>query len=115
MGLVDEIRKQADGNGSKIQTTEEARFEKLLNGAFYLEHDIERETRFINMVMTRGAETQERIGLHASNMLTGDKDFCLRFQVLSLLYHQDQGENIEPGLKRIFEMGNAVHEKWQRH
>ena len=64
--------------------------------------------------MTRGAETQERVGLHASALIKGDKDFCLREQVLSLVYRQLQGEQISVGLKRIFEQGNAIHEKWQR-
>lgn len=47
-------------------------------------------------------------------MLVGEKDFCLRAQVLSLIYKQLQGEQISVSLKRIFEEGNAVHEKWQR-
>ena len=114
MSLTEDIRKTVTQKGGKIQTSEQARFEGLLNQAFFLEKDIEGEIAFLRMVMTRGAETQERVGLHASNMLKGDKDFCMRFQVLSLLYHQTQGEEVSPGLKRIFEEGNAIHEKWQR-
>ena len=30
------------------------------------------------------------------------------------MYKQLQGEQVNPDLKRIFEEGNAVHEKWQR-
>lgn len=114
MGLTDDIRAAAVRNGTKIQTAEAAKFEGMLNQAFFLEKDIDGEIEFLRMVMTRGAETQERVGLHASNMLKGDSDFCMRFQVLSLLYHQLQGEEISPSLKRIFEEGNAIHEKWQR-
>ena len=35
-------------------------------------------------------------------------------QVLSLIYRQLQGEQLPVGLMRIFEEGNAIHEKWQR-
>ena len=114
MGLLDDIRKEARGNGTKIQSTEATNLEKILNNAFYLPKDIEEEARFVKQVMTRGAETQERIGLHASALIKGEKDFCLREQVLSLIYRQLQGEQLNPGLMRIFEEGNAVHEKWQR-
>ena len=85
-----------------------------MNNAFYLNKNIDEETKFIRQVMTRGAETQERIGLHASALITGDKDFCVRQQVLSLIYRQLQGEQLPVGLVRIFEQGNAIHEKWQR-
>lgn len=114
MGLIDEIKKDAVRHGQKIQSTEADRFDKLLNSTFYMEKDIENEIKFLKMVMTRGAETQERVGLHASNMLVSDAKFCLRCQVLSLLYHQAQGEQISTSLMRIFEQGNAIHEKWQR-
>ena len=114
MSLTDDIRRATTQKGVKIQGHEEDKFDRLLNNAFYLEKDIEGETAFLRMVMTRGAETQERVGLHASNMLKGDAEFCMRFQTLSLLYHQTQGEEVSPSLKRIFEEGNAIHEKWQR-
>lgn len=114
MGLIDDIRKEAKGNGTKIQSTEAAELEKIFNAMFYLDKNIKEETRFIQQVMTRGAETQERVGLHASALIKGEKDFCLRAQVLSLIYKQLQGEQISVNLKRIFEEGNAIHEKWQR-
>lgn len=114
MGLVDDIKKEAAGNRTKIQTSDARELEKILNNAFFLEKNIEEETRFVNMVMTRGAETQERVGLHASALIAGEKEFCVRQQVLSLIYRQLQGEQIPVGLKRIFEQGNAIHEKWQR-
>lgn len=114
MGIVDEIKKDAIGNKTKIQSSDAAVLEKIFNRMFFLSKDVEQETRFVNMVMTRGTDTQERIGLHASALIKGDKDFCLRQQVLSLLYRQLQGEQISVGLKRVFEEGNAIHEKWQR-
>lgn len=114
MGLIDNIKREASGNRTKIQSSEAAELEKIFNRMFYLPKNIEEETRFVKQVMTRGLESQERVGLHASAMLVGDKEFCLRAQVLSLIYKQLQGGQISPGLMRIFEQGNAIHEKWQR-
>lgn len=114
MGLLNDIKKAAQSNNTKIQTSEAAELEKILNRMFYLEKSIDEETAFVKQVMTRGQETQERVGLHASAMIVGDKKFCVRQQVLSLFYKQLQGEQIDVGLKRIFEEGNAIHEKWQR-
>lgn len=113
MGLIDNIKKEAMGNRTKIQTSEASDFEKILNAAFYLPKDPELETEFVKHVMTRGLESQERVGLHASAFIK-EKDFCVREQVLSLVYKQLQSENVPVGLKRIFEEGNAIHEKWQR-
>lgn len=114
MGLIDDIKKEAKGNRTIIQSSEAQKLSKILNNLFYLDKNIEEESKFVKQVMTRGAETQERIGLHASALITGDKDFCVRQQVLSLIYRQLQGEQINVGLMRIFEQGNAIHEKWQR-
>lgn len=112
--LVKQIKEAAMNNDTKIQTSDETKIEQMLNKMFYTEHDIEEETKFIKQVMTRGAETQERIGLHASALIASDNAFCVRQQVLSLIYKQLQGEQINVNLKRIFEEGNAIHEKWQR-
>ena len=114
MGLIDEIKKSAMNSGAKIQTSEASQLEKILNATFYLPKDIEKEAAFVKQVMTRGAESQERVGLHASALIVGENDFCIRAQVLSLIYRQLQGEQVSVGLKRIFEQGNAIHEKWQR-
>lgn len=114
MGLVDSIKREAQGNKTKLQSTDAAALEKIFNNMFYMDKDIEEETKFVKQVMTRGLESQERVGLHASAMLVGEKDFCLRAQVLSLIYKQLQGEQVQVGLQRIFEQGNAMHEKWQR-
>ena len=114
MGLIDNIKKEAMGNRTKIQSSDAAELEKILNNLFYLDKNIEEETKFVKQVMTRGLESQERVGLHASAMLVGEKEFCLRAQVLSLIYKQSQGEQVPVGLMRIFKQGDAIHEKWQR-
>lgn len=114
MSLSERIKREASKKDVQIESTEARKLSQVLNKLFYLDKDIEGETEFVKMVMTRGAETQERVGLHASNMLVGDSAFCLRSQVLSLVYKQLQGEQINVGLMRIFEEGNAIHEKWQR-
>lgn len=114
MGIINDIKKEALGNKTKIQSSEAQQLEKILNNTFYLDKNIKEETAFVNSVMTRGLMSQERIGLHASSLIAGEKDFCIRQQVLSLMYKQLQGEQINVGLKRIFEQGNAIHEKWQR-
>lgn len=114
MGLLDQIKKEAAGNRTAIQTTENAELEGKLNRLFYLEKDIDKELQFLKSVMTRGQDTQERKGLHASAIIVSEDKFCYRQQVLSLFYKQLQGEQEQIGLKRIFEEGNAIHEKWQR-
>lgn len=115
MGLIENIKKDATKTGAKIQSSGEAKLEGLFNQMFYLDKNIEEETLFVKTVMTRGLESQERIGLHASAIIDkGDKSFCVRQQVLSLLFKQLQGEQLPVNTKRIFEEGNAVHEKWQR-
>lgn len=114
MGLMESIKRDAQGTFTKIQSTEEEHIEHMLNELFYLEKDIPKELEFLKSVMTRGAETQERKGLHASAMIVSDDKFCYRQQVLSLFYKQLQGEQTSVGLKRIFAEGDAIHEKWQR-
>lgn len=114
MGLLDDIKAEAEGNRTVIQKTDDLELEHKLNALFYLPKDIEKETEFVRMVMTRGQETAERKGLHASAIIATDDKFCYRQQVLSLFYKQLQGEQLDVGTLRIFEEGNAVHEKWQR-
>lgn len=114
MGLINDIKKEATGNNTKIQSSDARDLEVILNKLFYLPKNVEEESAFVKQVMTRGLESQERVGLHASALIKGDKDFCLRQQVLSLMYRQLQGEQLPVGLMKIFEEGNAIHEKWQR-
>ena len=114
MSLSDRIKADATKTGTMIESTEATKLSQLFNQLFYLPKDIEGETQFVKLVMTRGLESQERVGLHASNMLVSDSAFCMRSQVLSLVYKQLQGEQVKVGLMRIFEEGNSIHEKWQR-
>lgn len=114
MGIIDEIKRDSIKNGSKVQSSDARDLEIILNKLFYLDKNIDEEVAFIKQVMTRGLESQERVGLHASAMIVSDKQFCVRQQVLSLLFKQLQGEQLPVGLLRIFEEGNAIHEKWQR-
>jgi hypothetical protein len=114
MGLMDEIKKEAEGNRTKIQSSQEAELEHKLNALHYLDKNIPKELQFLKSVMTRGQETAERKGLHASAIIVSDDKFCYRQQVLSLFYKQAQGEQVPVGLKRIFTEGDAIHEKWQR-
>lgn len=114
MALSDRIRQDAQKTGAEVVSSEAQELMQILNRLFYLPKDIDEETRFVHMVMTRGAETQERSGLHGSAILVGDAKWCLRQQVLSLVYRMEQGEQVSVGLKRIFEEGDSVHVKWQR-
>lgn len=114
MGILEDIKNDAKQTGAKLQTSEERDIEELLNNLFYLDKNIPEELKFLKSVMTRGAETTERKGLHASAVIVSDDKFCYRQQLLSLFYKQLQGEQTPIGLKRIFSEGDAIHEKWQR-
>ncbi|MFA5528602.1 MAG: hypothetical protein WC996_08285 [Peptostreptococcales bacterium] len=54
-----------------------------------------------------------RRGLHASAIIASPSSYCIREQVLSLLFERNKEENLPIGLLRIFEEGNCIHEKWQ--
>lgn len=114
MGLLEDIKKDATKVGTTLNNDIETSLEQKFNSLFYLDKNIDEEIMFLRHVMTRGQETQERKGLHASAIIVSDDKFCLRQQVLSLVYKQKQGEQLSVDLMRIFEEGNAIHEKWQR-
>lgn len=67
---------------------------------------------FVLMRNSRHLE-EERVGLHASAVIAGDNAFCLRQQVLSLLFEMDQGEELPVKALQIFAAGSSIHEKWQ--
>lgn len=106
--LKDGLKSASSGNLKAMM------IEQKLNSLFSVKRNPEKEAKFIKILLEREGESQERVGLHASAMLAGDKDFCLRQQVLSLVFKQIQGDNIPVKLKRVFEEGNSVHQKWQR-
>ena len=85
MGLVNNIKAEAQGNRTKIQSSDATALEQILNRMFYLPKKPKEETAFVEHVMTRGLETEERVGLHASAIIVSDNKFCLRQQVLSLI------------------------------
>ena len=114
MGLIDDIKSNAQENGTKIQSSDAAQIEKLFNSLFYAKKNMDEEVKFVKQMFTRGGDSTERYGLHTSAIIVGEENFCYREQVLSLLYKQAQGENVPQNLIRIFEEGNAIHEKWQR-
>lgn len=114
MGLIDDIKNEARQGRVETQLSVERDIEIELNKLFYAPKCEEKEVEFVRQMFTRGGESEERIGLHASSIIESENKFCVRKQVLSLLYKQDQGGQVEIGLKRIFEHGNATHEKWQR-
>lgn len=70
--------------------------------------------KFNNLFVNSRKHLEEvRAGLHASSIIAGDSDFCYRAQVLSLIYQQDQGQELPIRLLQIFAAGNSIHEKWQ--
>ena len=114
MGLIEDIKANAIENGTKIQSSDADEIEKLFNSLFYAKKNMDEEVKFVKQMFTRGGDSTERRGLHTSAIIVGEDKFCLREQVLSLIYKQAQGEHIPQNLIRIFEEGNAIHEKWQR-
>jgi len=109
--LRDSIKAEAHGKGlSTVNLMLEQKFNKL----FFLKPNSEEESKLIYNLLTKNGFNAERAGLHASAIIVGEGDFCYREQVLSLLYKRIQSSNIPSGLKRIFEEGNYIHEKWQR-
>lgn len=114
MGIIEEIKREAGQKNIILQDERSRSLVCELNKMFYLDKCPEKELKFLKMVMTRGQETAERKGLHASAVIVSEDNFCLRQQVLSLFYRQLQGEQTPIGLKRIFVQGDAIHEKWQR-
>ena len=114
MGLVDDIRSEALDKNVNVQGAVAKKIEDLFNSLYYAPKNMDEEVKFVKQMFTRGGISLERVGLHTSAMIVSDNEFCVRQQVLSLLFKQSQKENIPIDLLRIFEAGNAIHEKWQR-
>jgi hypothetical protein len=114
MSLVSDIKQTAQGKGLSVANAKVQKIEGILNQAFYASKNPEEELKFLKRMLTKGAHNEERVGLHASALIAGEAEYCARQQLLSLYYKMEQGENVPIGLKRIFEEGNAIHEKWQR-
>jgi hypothetical protein len=114
MGLADDIKRNAREKGMPIVSGEEQEIIQTLKKLFYAEKKPKEELQFLKQLFTRGTENKERVGLHASAMIVSDNEFCVRQQVLSLVYKMDQGDNVPQNLKQIFAEGDAIHQKWQR-
>lgn len=87
---------------------------KKLDDLLYCKKAPKKELEFIEQMFTRGTGDEVRKGLHASAIIVPDGTFCLREQVLSLLYLPNEDKMLDSDLLKIFEEGNAIHEKWQR-
>ena len=96
----------------EVGSTETLLIEQKLNKLFFLQPNYYKEIEMLKKQAEQ--KCSDRYGLHASAMLESENKFCYREQVLSLFYKQIQGENIPTKLKRIFEEGNFIGEKWQR-
>ena len=114
MGILDDLKRQAKKHDIPVGGEEAQKITKILNSLFYLQRKPAGEAVFVEQVATRGLETQERKGLHASGVIVGADKFCLRAQILAIYYKQEGKKELPPNLLRIFEEGNAIHEKWQR-
>lgn len=110
MGLKEDIKAEQQGLVSSSGLVIEQRLNKL----FYATPNYKEEIRMLKMQKQQAQKQGDRYGLHCSAIIASDNEFCYREQVLSLFYKQAQGDNVPIGLKRIFEEGNAIHEKWQR-
>ncbi len=126
MGLHDDIKagiiesankaihkaKKEEVVGGIVTSTRSMIIEQKLNKLFYVPPNFKEEIEMLKM--QADLKSSDRYGLHASAILASDSEFCYREQVLSLFYRQIQGENVSIALKRIFEEGNFIGEKWQR-
>lgn len=126
MGLHDDIKSgiveaikgakekaKKEGNDPSLSSSPRAMLiEHQLNKLFYLPPNFREEIEMLEM--QADLKSNDRYGLHASAILAGEGEFCYREQVLSLFYRQIQGENVPIKLKRVFEEGNFIGEKWQR-
>ena len=112
MSKLSEMIKADAGLKGRSIDSETLQIEQALNRLFYAKPNFAEEIRMLKLQKQQAEE--DRIGLHASSMLAGPKEFCYRQQVLSLFYKQRQDESIGINLKRIFEEGKFIGEKWQR-
>lgn len=95
MSALNDMMKNMN-NGNSI-TPEEFKIKKVIEDGF--------------RIPRKGSE--DRKGLHGSAIIAGDSEFCLREQVLSLIYARSNDKEFPVGLLQIFEEGNRIHEKYQ--
>jgi hypothetical protein len=109
MGLLEKLQAQAGTPKGRI----EAKITAELNKLFYLPKKPEEESAFIRHVLTRGTG-EARHGLHASDILSQYSDYSAQEAHAKLqgTHTSEEAHNVHT--MRIFEHGNATHEKWQR-
>ena len=73
------------------------------------------ERKLTSLFMAPRHDKEDRKGLHASAIIASPNSYCMREQLLSVLFKRNKEENatVAPSLLRIFEQGNVIHEKWQ--
>lgn len=73
------------------------------------------ENALNRLFLHKNKSDEDRKGLHASALIDSDNHFCLREQVLSLLFkrNKDEKNELPINLIRIFREGDCIHEKWQ--
>lgn len=109
MGILEKLKAQS---ATPKQLMEE-KITQELQKLFYLPKKPKEESDFIFHVLTRGTG-EERNGLHASDILAHYSVYNEQ-EALSKLqggYNHSEEHNVDT--MRIFEHGNAIHEKWQR-
>jgi len=109
MGLLEKLQ-------AHTRTPRELTAEKItqeLNKLFYLQKQEEKESEFVRHVLTRGTG-EERHGLHASDILSQYGDYNADDARSKLQGAYTGTEKHDVHTMRIFEHGNATHEKWQR-
>lgn len=94
------------------KSVREIAIKEHLNQLFYNEPNYEAELEMLKYQYDN--EETERVGLHASALLTSEKSFCYREMVLSLFFKMDQGRSNPIHLQRIYEEGKSIGTKWQR-
>lgn len=71
------------------------------------------ENALNRLFLHKNKSDEDRKGLHASALIDSDNHFCLREQVLSLLFkrNKDEKNELPINLIRIFREGDCIHEK----
>lgn len=108
------IRNEALAKGIQIQDDRTRKVYDILEKLFLYPPVDDKEVAFEKQLFTRGTGG-ERVGLHTSAIIAGENSYCVREQVLSLLYKpRNMDHHIGLPLLRVFEEGNYIHRKWQR-
>lgn len=112
--IVDAIRKETTKKGIQIQDEKTRQIYGIFDNLYLAKHTPEKEVQFEKQVFTRGTGG-ERTGLHTSAIIASENHYCVREQVLSLIYKpRNMDRSLGLPLLRIFEEGNQIHKKWQR-